>query len=81
MDERPPAATSGAGPEPGPAPIQRRPERARALLPGLAPVAVLAAAATVLGHLVPVVGAPVFAVLGGIGMALVRPPAERARPA
>ena len=62
------------------APGQTRLERATALLPGLAPVAVLAAAATVLGHLVPVVGAPVFAVLGGIGMALVRPPAERARP-
>ncbi len=50
------------------------------LLPGLAPVAVLTALATVLGHLVPVVGAPVFAVVGGIAVALVRPPSARLRP-
>ena len=49
-------------------------------LPGLVSVVALAAVATVLGHLVPVVGAPVFAVIGGIGIALVRPPGERARP-
>ncbi|HUY20779.1 MAG TPA: putative sulfate exporter family transporter [Acidimicrobiales bacterium] len=62
------------------APGRTRLERAAALLPGLAPVVVLTAVATALGHLVPVVGAPVFAVLGGIGVALVRLPAPRARP-
>ena len=62
------------------APGLKGPGSASALLPGLAPVAVLTAAATVLGHLVPVVGAPVFAVLGGIGIAVVHPPPERARP-
>ncbi len=54
--------------------------RATALTPGLATVAILATVATVLGDRIPVVGAPVFAVLGGITAALVRPPAERERP-
>lgn len=61
-------------------PGQTRSQHVRALVPGLAPVAVLTAVATLLGHLVPVVGAPVFAVLGGVGIAVVRPPAERDRP-
>ncbi|MGA2837789.1 MAG: putative sulfate exporter family transporter [Acidimicrobiales bacterium] len=54
--------------------------QANGLLPGLALAAAVAAVATVLGRLVPVVGAPVFAVLVGIGIALFRPPAVRTRP-
>ena len=80
MEERSPVATSNTPAEVEAVPGQTRLERATALLPGLAPVAVLTAVATVLGHLAPVVGAPVFAVLGGIGIALVRPPTVRARP-
>ncbi len=79
MDERSPVDTSIAA-ESVVAPMQIRQDRVRALLPGLAPVVLLGAVATLLGHLVPVVGAPVFAVLGGIGIALIRPPVERARP-
>ncbi len=67
-------AESATGPGPG------RGRRTAALLPGLVPVAVIAVAATVLGHLVPVVGAPVFAVLGGIATTVVRPPAARSGP-
>jgi len=80
MDERPPVTASGTAPEAETGPGRHRWAQVTALLPGLVPVVVLAAVATVLGHLVPVVGAPVFAVLGGIGIALVRPPGERARP-
>jgi uncharacterized integral membrane protein (TIGR00698 family) len=80
MDERPPVVTSSTAEEVEAAPGQNRLERVTVLLPGLAPVVVLATVATALGHLVPVVGAPVFAVIGGIGIALVRPPAGRARP-
>jgi len=80
MEERSPVTTSSAPAGVEGAPGQTRLKRAAMLVPGLAPVAVLTAVATVLGHLVPVVGAPVFAVLGGIGIALVHPPAERARP-
>ena len=79
MEERPIArSTTPAEAERAQGPTWLR--RATALLPGLAPVAVLTAVATVLGHLVPVVGAPVFAVLGGVGFAFVKPAAERARP-
>ena len=80
MEERSPVATSSTPADVESAPGQTRLQRATALVPGLVPVAALTAVATVLGHLVPVVGAPVFAVLGGIGIALVRPPADRARP-
>ena len=47
---------------------------------GLAASATLALVATVLGHFVPVVGAPVFAILGGIVLVLVRPLPESWRP-
>jgi len=82
MDERTPVEAPGprAGVTPAPVRAQTRTARVVALLPGLVPVAVLTGVATVLGHLVPVVGAPVFAVLGGIAVALVRPPPVRARP-
>ena len=51
-----------------------------ALVPGVAAAAVIAALASVLGGLVPVVGAPVFAIVAGIIVAAYRPPAERLRP-
>ena len=61
-----------------------RPGRAfaglRALLPGVGWVAVVAAGATLLGGVAPVVGAPVFAVLSGIVIAVVRTPSARLRP-
>jgi uncharacterized integral membrane protein (TIGR00698 family) len=40
----------------------------------------VAAVATVLGHLAPVVGAPVLAIVGGIAISLFRQPAARERP-
>jgi uncharacterized integral membrane protein (TIGR00698 family) len=80
MEGRPPVATSSTPAEVDAAPGQSSLERVRGLLPGLVPVVALAAVATALGHLVPVVGAPVFAVLGGIGIVLVRPSVERERP-
>ena len=80
MNVRHPAGPSSAPAEVGAAPGRTRLERATALLPGLVPVVALTALATLLGHLAPVVGPPVFAVVGGIGIALIRPPAERARP-
>ena len=76
-----PVVSSGRRSMPEPTPVRVRswapdggaPSRPRA-------GALIAVVATVLGHLVPVVGAPVFAVLGGIATTLVRPPAARARP-
>ena len=53
---------------------------ARALVPGVGCAAAVAACATLLGSLAPVVGAPVFAVLFGIAIAVVRKPSERLRP-
>ncbi len=79
MEERSPAPTPREA-EAEVTPVQNRMGRASVLLPGLARVVVLGAVATVLGHLFPVVGAPVFAVLGGIGIALIRPPVARERP-
>jgi uncharacterized integral membrane protein (TIGR00698 family) len=50
------------------------------LLPGLTVAIALGAIATVLGHLAPVVGAPVIAIVGGIVLSLFRQPSERERP-
>ena len=50
------------------------------LLPGVAVTAALAGVATVAGRLVPVVGAPVIAILGGMAISLVRRPAPRLKP-
>jgi uncharacterized integral membrane protein (TIGR00698 family) len=50
------------------------------LLPGLAITAALAATATVLGRLAPVIGAPVIAIVGGMVISLVRRPAARFKP-
>ena len=47
---------------------------------GLAASVALALVASVLGHLVPVVGAPVFAIVGGILLVLVRPLPDAWRP-
>ncbi|MDE3082362.1 MAG: putative sulfate exporter family transporter [Acidobacteriota bacterium] len=60
----------------------RRPTRTRvgARAAGLATSAALALVATVLGHLVPVVGAPVFAIVGGILIVLTRPLPDAWRP-
>ena len=54
--------------------------RVVALGPGLAAVLALGAVATLLGHLAPVVGAPVFAIVGGILISLIRQPSARERP-
>ncbi len=51
-----------------------------AVVPGIGCAAVVAAPATLLGRLVPAVGAPVFAVLGGIAIAVLRKPSARLRP-
>jgi uncharacterized integral membrane protein (TIGR00698 family) len=51
-----------------------------AVVPGVGCVAVVTVIATLLGGLVPVVGAPVLAVLVGIAIALVRRPSARLRP-
>jgi uncharacterized integral membrane protein (TIGR00698 family) len=52
----------------------------RPLLPGAGCVAVVAAGATLLGGVTPVVGAPVFAIVSGIVIAVVRAPSARLRP-
>jgi uncharacterized integral membrane protein (TIGR00698 family) len=52
----------------------------RVLVPGVGCAAAVAACATLLADLAPVVGAPVFAVLGGIAIAVVRKPPARCRP-
>ncbi len=54
--------------------------RLRALGPGIICAVAVAASATLLGDLAPVVGAPVFAVLSGIAIAVVRKPSRRLRP-
>jgi uncharacterized integral membrane protein (TIGR00698 family) len=54
--------------------------RMRVLLPGVGCAVAVAAAATLLGGLAPVVGAPVFGILSGIAIAVVRKPSARLRP-
>ncbi|MGO9151065.1 MAG: YeiH family protein [Acidimicrobiales bacterium] len=53
--------------------------RISARLPGLGWALALGGVATLLGHLAPVVGAPVFAILGGIAIAHFRQPSRSAR--
>lgn len=53
---------------------------ATSLLPGLAVVGGITLAATFLGGLLPVIGAPVFAILFGIAVAVVRPPSASMKP-
>jgi uncharacterized integral membrane protein (TIGR00698 family) len=52
----------------------------RALLPGVSCVAAVAAGATLLGGVAPVVGAPVIAILAGIAIAVMRKPSPRLKP-
>ena len=59
---------------------RRLPGRAAALLPGALAVSAVALPATLLGGLVPVVGAPVLAVVGGLLVSLRRPLAPVAAP-
>jgi uncharacterized integral membrane protein (TIGR00698 family) len=54
--------------------------RLRHLMPGLAMAAAVAGAGTVLGRKVPVVGAPVFAIVIGILVSAVRSPSDVLRP-
>ena len=51
-----------------------------ALVPGVGAAAVIAAAATVLGGVAPVVGAPVIAIICGIAVSMVRRPSARLHP-
>jgi len=52
----------------------------RSVLPGLLAASALGAVATVLGHWAPLIGAPVFAIVAGIGISLLRRPLARERP-
>ncbi len=61
-------------------PIGRSGRRLVALVPGVAAAAAIAAVASVLGGLVPMVGAPVLAIVAGIIVSSARPPAEHLRP-
>ena len=79
-DRRDPATTPTSSEVPGIEPPSGFALEARAVIPGLTLAAVLAAVAMVIGHLVPVVGAPVVAVLGGIGISLLRAPSPAVRP-
>ena len=54
--------------------------RVAGLGPGVAITAAVAAVATALGGLAPVVGAPVIAIVGGIALSLVRRPSARLQP-
>lgn len=75
-----PAGDSAASATPGANPGAPARKRVASLLPGLGSALGLGAVATVLGRLAPVVGAPVFAIVGGIFIALLRAPSARHRP-
>ena len=78
------ATRTGAAPATGVSAVPPRPKSViaglRALLPGVSCVAAVAAGATMLGGLAPLVGAPVFAVMTGIAIAVVRTPPARLKP-
>ncbi len=61
-------------------PPRGRAGKLKAITPGLALALSLAAVATVIGHFAAVVGAPVIAIVGGIFVAVLRPPSESMRP-
>ena len=61
-------------------PYRTSPSTALRLLPGVVVVAALAFVATELGRMAPVVGAPVFAIVGGVVIAALRRPAPALRP-
>lgn len=52
----------------------------RALVPGVSCAVAVTVGATLVGGLAPLVGAPVFAILAGIAIAVVRKPSARLRP-
>jgi len=54
--------------------------RRASLLPGVTLAALVAVVATVLGHALPLVGAPVFGIVIGVAIALIRPPDARFGP-
>ncbi|HEU4674457.1 MAG TPA: putative sulfate exporter family transporter [Motilibacteraceae bacterium] len=62
------------------APLAARSARLRSLLPGLVPVLVLAVVATLLGRVVPLVGAPVLGIVLGALVGVFRRPGERQAP-
>ena len=72
-----PALDAGPGLLPRAHPAVRGP---RILVPGLVLVSVVASLATLAGGLVPVVGAPVIAILCGIVVSVLAKPSERVRP-
>jgi uncharacterized integral membrane protein (TIGR00698 family) len=76
---RAPDLTHAAGGEADPPPPPAAPGPA-ALLPGLVLVGALAVVAIGLGRLVPVIGGPVFAIVGGMLIATFRPPSPQSRP-
>ena len=55
-------------------------DAASRIVPGLVTALVVAAIATVLGQVLPIVGAPVFAIVAGILVAVVKPPSQKLRP-
>ena len=65
---------------PAQSPQTRMAERVVALLPGVGASVALAAVATFVGGLAPVVGAPVIAIVCGIVIAVVRRPSARFKP-
>ena len=77
-------ATEAGGPPVTGAPAASRPASQlgvmRALVPGASCVAVVASGATLLGGVAPVVGAPVFAIVTGIAIAVVRKPPACLKP-
>ncbi len=75
-DRRPVAADE---PNPRP-PVGRAATWARRTAPGFAAAVAITVVATWLGHLAPVVGAPVFAIAIGIVVAFVRPPGDAFAP-
>ena len=60
--------------------VDQKRSRAVAIVPGITLALAIAAIATVLGQLLPIVGAPVFAILAGILVAVVKPPSKSLRP-
>lgn len=73
-----PAPTEATAP--APPPNNRFALTGAAIAPGLAAALGITVVATLLGYLAPVIGAPVFAIVIGIVIALVRPPTARLAP-
>lgn len=69
MGKPTPHADRNGAQVPVPQLAKSRNDRSRAIVPGLLVCLAIAIVATVLGHLAPLVGAPVFAIVGGIGFA------------